>query len=379
MVNQFAWGPEMNEKLPDSFDERWKWPMKDLRGKEIQLDWGWLYPSFREPENRHKKPVEEETQVASLEENTDISKDSEIPSNSSEKVESDNPRPNSEAPKEWEKSPEVENTQLEKFKENPNYPILERFQEVSGGKLTQRDFSSLWEVLEIWKTLDSETINKASFEDPQTQVYLENYVARVWELNKEPKKVESKWGQEMYALPEEFTWDRLLNKAEDPTIQLLLANYTRLPDRDGNPNFEKDIHSTFEVTANKIIEGKKFPRGEAFDIAMKDIGSTDIETQLQALSYIHSLVNTHEWVKGKKWDEKMALLGKHSLKKESYLQLKIEKLQVKIEEEQLKKNTKEVQKLEIELEKVQEEVWKWDVFEAGQQDIWPEQKETQKK
>lgn len=282
--------------------------------------------------------------------------------------------------KEWE---QIEKD-LETFKENPNFPILKRFTEIKWKNwdnlnVVQLDENTLneiskilgewWEEKDLVKNLeklDSELWN-IEFDNPMTADYLSVYINKTINLNNSSKQMVEKDGKSLYSLPEEFKTNETLNNQDSEITQLLIKNYTKLPDLDNWwSNFEKDILTTFEITANKIIEWKQFIRNDWYELAMADIKNWDIETRFEALNYINSLVNTAEWLK---WVKNRSSFDKikweHNNKKEKYLDFKVEQLEKQI----FSTNDKsEKIKLSKELEKVEKMKdtgdFEWEIFKS---------------
>ena len=337
IASQFAWWPTVTE-TPPWLKESQGWcndPLKDLDWKPL-APWAWIYWRYNWdslPDNRNCKTEKIERQSESAE------KDHE---------------------------------------ENPNYPIIQRFFEIKWIDASISDKNKindslvwLWElnIQELKEAL--ETID---FDDENLWSVLLGYLWKIEELN--PHQLEednsSQEGEVAVSLPEDFEKSGVLSDENNQIIQLLAKNYVKIPDwEDGGSNFEKDIQTCFEITVNKIINGKEFSRNQWFEIAIEEIQSWDLEAKLLALSYIHSLVNTVEWVKSKKskeWYENMKKA--HMEKKQELLDFKIWKLkkQLKSEENQDKKDQINSQIEELEKQK-QVDDFKWDVFSWWELDI----------
>ncbi len=196
---------------------------------------------------------------------------------------------------------------LEKFKNHPSFPILERFMNIEVWEwkkmtlLTEPDLLKLSQHLGSWENPVSwlrEWIKWIVFDDDRTQTVLNNYLYTVENIN-DSIKPDGEW---LFPLPEEFKGEKysILNEdLDNDIVQLLIKNYTKFPDwEDGNPDIDKDIFTSCEVTLNKIIENKNFPQTKEYDKAVFDIRNWDLKTRIEWLIYINSLVNTQE---GLKW------------------------------------------------------------------------------
>lgn len=296
----------------------------------------------------------------------------------------------------WQFNPEQqesnENLQeiLNEFKEDPNYPIIERFEKIwiPNSEKNHSETNNSLELedktkVEIYKVLKEKwwdnplqnlknNLSSISFSNKEQKMYLNNYLEKVIDLNKDKQKVEKNWNEELLELPKEFKSVSILNNQYDNVVQLLIKNYTKIPDwKEWNPDFQKDIKTSFEITANKIIEWKKFSRNESFDIAMKDIKNWDIETRYYALSYINSLVNTSEWLKWIKSQKDYLKIKKGSEKSNNeYLNFKIWKLKQQKKQAEIDWNKKEIERLELKISSLENEKTEWwNIFEAGKIDI----------
>ena len=213
----------------------------------------------------------------------------------------------------WEEIVEAEEklaTNLELHQEHPAYPMFDNF------NITERQFNQpevtedvfvqvtewIWE--EGWLDLKKleNNVKEAKIDDKDLQRNLINYIRKTMALN--PKRqLETDW--ETRELPEEFKQNTLLDNPESDINQLIAANYIRFPQwAEGNPSFEQDIHTSCKTAANCIIAGKDIPRNEGFEIAMNEIQSTDLATQLNGLKYLHKIANTNEGQHGKRQQEK---------------------------------------------------------------------------
>ena len=329
-MNQFAWWYQINEKEPESWSSElfkdWKKnnndPLKDLDWKSLKANGAWLYWSFCE-KNEQKETIEVR--------------------------------------------------ESEKHKENPNYPIIQRFLQMEGINVSNEDKENIYKSFENLKEINLQqlrwNIEWGNFSEPKLKLILTLYLSKIEELN--INQTEEKNDSEEIKLPEEFRNSEHLNDSKNEVIQLLAQNYIKIPDWENwQANFDKDIQTCFEITTNKIIIWKEFPRNEAFEIAIEDIKSWDLETKIQALEYIHSLVNTSEWIrwaKSKKLFEKVR--SDNLAKKQAYLDFKITKLQKQIEQEwdKQKKKSIELQIEELKKEK-QTDDFKWEVFSWWEKD-----------
>ena len=277
---------------------------------------------------------------------------------------------------------------LEKFKDNPSFPIIERFMNIEVGDwkkmqlLTENDLLQLSNS--IWSNDDElqglkNWIKNIEFDDDRTQTVLDNYLYTIENIN-EPIQVDSEW---KYSLPEDFKWEGkkiLSENIDNDVVQLIIKNYKKFPDwEDWNPNVEKDIFTSCEVTLNKIIENKNFPKTEMYESAVKDVRNWDLDERIEALQYINSLVNTQEGMKW--WKAKLSIKGlkeTHNLSKKSYIEFKEKQILTQIN---WTEDNKEKEKLQWELtellknneveDKFEWEViswWKYDVH--NEKNIW---------
>lgn len=343
-MDQFAGGPQIQENLNDD-PEISNTQLTNLEGDPLSLDGGGLYKPFKKAE------------VEDRENRTE-------PQAPDESIETDDG--------------------LEKFKENPNFPVLERFTEVSGIQISKKDMVTIGKAIGEKEITNTDlNITSIPIENKDVLVALDAYLWKVRTLNKDTKKTVVEGGEEVYVVPEEFKSSPILNNQENKMVQLLIENYSRFPTwEEGKADFNKDIQTAFDVSVNKIIENKKFPRNEAFSLAMKDIKVWDLETKMEALTYIHSLVNTSEWIQGKR---DKALIGKrkaeHAKKKGEYLDFKIKKIETQMADEQQSQaewKEERMQELQEQLQKLQGEKSQWDVFETGEIDKWWEMATTMK-
>lgn len=277
----------------------------------------------------------------------------------------------------------VEETQeqidLSKFKENPNYPILERFTQIQwkdgnildSTQLADEDLIQISDVLEKNKWEDPLEYLKVNlweidFKNPDTSNYLTQYIDKVLELNKDKKEIKNENWEEKLALPEEFKNNPVLNNENDDIVQLLVKNHTKLPDLNNwKPNFNKDILTTFEVTADKIIEWRIFPRNKSFELAMNNVKHWDIETRYNALSDINTFVNTLEWIK---WErDELAHDGvensENDINNMRELDYEITRLNEQLVEAKNTWDNKKIQELQLEISKLEQDKSSWEVFE----------------
>ena len=103
---------------------------------------------------------------------------------------------------------------------------------------------------------------------------------------------------------------------------------------------------------------------------MQDIKSGDIETKLQAITYIYSLVNTSQWIWWKRSAELFRqMLQEHSKKKKDYFELKTVKLETKLKDETDDQKRKDImQEIENLNKRKNEDDFSWEVFSAWKQD-----------
>lgn len=271
---------------------------------------------------------------------------------------------------------------LEKFKDNPSFPIIERFMNIEVGDwkkmklLTENDLLQLSNS--IW-TNDDELqglknwIKNIKFDDDRTQTVLDNYLYTIENIN-EPMQVDSEW---KYSLPEDFKWEGkkvLSENIDNDVVQLIIKNYKKFPDwEDGNPNVEKDIFTSCEVTLNKIIENKNFPKTEIYESAVKDVRNWDLDERIEALQYINSLVNTQEGMKW--WKAKLSIKWfkeTHNLAKKSYIEFKEKQILTQIN---WTEDNKEKEKLQWELTELLknneiEDKFEWEVFSWNMKIEW---------
>ncbi len=348
--NIFKWGPLISETIEQSKNKEELWK-KEIAYNIPKQNLYWTFTPSKSNINYEK--------IDNTEEKTNINSEQQVTN------------------KEWLENKKFD---LNKFKENPNYPILERFTQIQWRNWekinnTQLSNDNLLEISKIlqenwWKnSLDylKSKLNTIDFKDKKTAFYLWNYIDKVKLLNKWKKEETLDDWEKLYSLPKEFKDINILNNQKDDIVQLLIKNYTKLPNTNNwEPKFEKDILTTFEITANKIIEWKNFPRNESFDLAMRDIKNGDLETRYNALSYINSLVNTLEWIK---WlNSKIDYKKNHELKKQDYLDFKILKLNKELIELQNKWDNIKAQELKQNIIDLEWEKNNWDIFEAWELD-----------
>ena len=267
---------------------------------------------------------------------------------------------------EWE---ENISSNLEAFHENPVTPILGRFNQIGEEfniwQVTENDCAQIINQIgegEFSLEALNTAIQEVSFENKDVQAKCKTYVSKAIDMN--PKLPEVEW-EELIAIPEELKNMEAFGNPESKSVQLFLANYKQFPaGTDGKPNLEADIQTGFELAVNNTIEGKAFPRNEAYEVAMQDIHSGDPKIQLSALSYINSLVGTEQakgWQKDKAVRKKMN--GEHKEKKQAYLDFKSDKISELIASTE---DAQEKAKLEAELIDIQEMMWTEDFFEEGE-------------
>ncbi len=291
---------------------------------------------------------------------------------------------------EWKKEAnEQEVADLSKFKENPNYPILERFTKIewNDGKILQSTQLNNDELIQISKVLDKnqwdqdplqylkENLWSVDFKNSDTSMYLSNYIDNLLDLNKDKEADLAKmskendtnnaWEQKL-ALPKEFKENDVLNNDKSDIVQMLIKNHTKLPDKNWKPNFDKDILTTFEVTANKVINWKVIPRNESFELAMHDVKTWDIETRMNALTYLNTIVNNTEWHKSmptyteNAWEEE--IVGEEEIDGE------IAKLNEQLLEAQNNWDNVKVKEIEEQIANLDDKKSSWEVFEWGEFD-----------
>ena len=267
-----------------------------------------------------------------------------------------------------------ENLETSEFKQNPNYPIIKRFTEIQWVNISSEDMLKINKVLlglEDFDILKLEKNLKGNFfSDPKLEPCLLRYLLKITRLN--PQLIRNEDLKiEKIDLPKEFKNNDILNDENSEIIKLLAQNYIKIPDWvHWEPNFDKDIQTCFDITVNKIIDKKQFQENESFGIAMQDIKSGDIETKLQAITYIYSLVNTSQWIWWKRSAELFRqMLQEHSKKKKDYFELKTVKLETKLKDETDDQKRKDImQEIENLNKRKNEDDFSWEVFSAWKQD-----------
>lgn len=267
-----------------------------------------------------------------------------------------------------------ETIDMQKIKENPNYPILERFNEIPWIEISNNDLNSIIKAFE-WKDIMKD------YKDVLWNIEVENkllldYLSVYLSNTKKPELKETITNDTNKELPKDFTNSKIdfLQKKENNTVQLLIKNYISFPDGiDWKANFEKDIDTTIKVSLNSIIYSKQFPRTETFEKSKKVILEGDnLDLKFEALNYINTLVNTKEWINGKKtkqtW-EKINLEQQNEID-ESKLNFEIKKLKLEISKEQNIEKKESMQEELKKLEEAKENLDKdsWEAF-SGIEDI----------
>lgn len=107
---------------------------------------------------------------------------------------------------------------------------------------------------------------------------------------------------------------------------------------------------------------------------MKDVKTWKLETRYYALSYINSLVNTHEWLKwAKDIKSYLDINLSHDKQKQKYLDSEIEQLNIQLWEAKQKQDKTRIEKLNTEIQKLNEQKEKkdfsWEVFNSWKVDI----------
>jgi len=341
----FTWWPTIYE-VPGALDNKDSIDNKDPLGS---LDWWWMYASFVSPEwNKQEKWEDKE-----ITEQFNNKRDKESNNQQNENI-------------------EKELSVFEKNKKNPATPVLERINnDISWVSIWNSDLEKIYDNL--W-TIDSEkdviselldAIDKSNLEE-KTHDILSSILTQIWKNSDDRLKESNDWKVE---LPEEFKWNKLLNNPKyEKVVGLLAKNYISFPEWDSwEPNIEKDIQLSIETTVNKVIGWKQIPNTEGFRYAINEVHSGDLGTQLEALNYIYSWVNTNEWMKWKKskWTfDKMK--WEHVKSKAEYYDFKIKQFESQIKDtiDDVEKNRLEliVEKLKKDKEKddFQWEVFSWD-------------------
>lgn len=356
----FNWGPTISE-TPEQMHER-REEVPELKNIEA---WAWMYAPFKAPND-----VQETTEINLTSLNEDINWDKISDENS--EISNEDINDNQE---------QIDNQKaLEKFKDHPNYPILERFLNIEVSEwnklnlLTDSDLLQLSQHL--WSTDDiiwdlRNGIKNIDFDDERTFQILSNYLDKTESINK-PLEQDN---EGKYKLPEEFKWYMVLSgNADNDIVQLIIKNYTRLPDWDNwESNIDNDLYTACEVTLNKIIDWKNFRKTDTYYDAVEDIRNWDLDLRIEALQYINSLVNTSEWMKG--WKAKSnfnKIKSEHNLTKKLYIEFKINQIEEQINNSQdLKEQEKLQNKLEL-LSKVldSEDHFEWEVFAWNMKVEW---------
>ena len=260
------------------------------------------------------------------------------------------------------------NKELEKFKDHPDYPILSRFLNIEVSEWKKLDLLTESDLLQLsqhlWSTDDiiwdvRRAIHVIDFDDERAFDILNNYLNKIESINP-PLEQDTSW---IYKLPEDFnSYMVLYENADNDIIQLLIKNYTKLPDWiNWESNVENDIFTACEITLNKIIEWKKFRKTETYYDAIEDARNWDLDLRIEALKYINSLVNTSEWMKW--WKAKSnfnKIKTEHSITKKMYIEFKIHQLEEQMNNTQ---DSKEQQKLKVEFNQLLIELEKEDYFE----------------
>lgn len=363
--NVFAWWPTVSE-TPEQFSEKQDWLDKD---KQFNMPKQTLYWEFK-PKINQTVEVTDNPELVKSESN--IQKQPEWEDNISG----------------WENTeqeiPEQEKLDLSKFKENPNYPILERFTQIQWNNWEPLESTQLKnkDLIEISKVLDKNewdkdpleylkaNLWKIDFENPKTSDFLSSYIDKIIDLNKDKNeqvvdKWDDKWSEKL-ELPDEFKNNNVLNNENDDVVQLLVKNHKKLPDlKNWEPNFDKDILTTFEVTANKIIDWKNLPRNESFNIAMNDVKHWDMETRYKALTYINRLVNTIEWVKSESSELSYDNIeSENESDNQEDIEFEITKLNEQLIIAKDSWDNKKIKELQLEISKLEDKKSSWDVFES---------------
>lgn len=237
------------------------------------------------------------------------------------------------------------------FKENPYFPILNSH---LGKEVSQNQLDSI----------EEEFISSSNILASVTQVLGENHEV-TWAITDfiNPTNIEER-KENMF---EDFPDSR--ESEGDLVTRLLWENYLRITDKEWNSDSEKSLLVSFQVSANKIIEGKRtFKRTKEFDDAYRRIqqGDGNSKTLSHDLAFIHSTVNRSEGIKAGKSKNRYEKGSLSAKQKTLFLEAQFEEIQNfiktsnennrKVQDTQQKKVAEALAQEQAELEGV------WEVF-----------------
>jgi len=238
----------------------------------------------------------------------------------------------------------------EKVEEVPGIPKLQRL--VENNTISPEEFEGISEKIGegevLWKAIE------ATIKDSWTKETLLSIFS--------PETPQEKSENFFKDMPEYVANDR-----EDPTIQLISENYTKIPWVDGEKaSNEENFKTAIQEAANTVVDGKIFERTEGFERAMETIQlGEDKEAMYVALGEVHRYVNNYTGMRGKAWKEKLRVAQKKKNEALTQQEITFQELIAKA-----KKNTNSEQQARIQKVMEASQAEENDTVDTGDLGLW---------
>ena len=276
-------------------------------------------------------------------------------------------------PIETNSSIKLESENKNRIEENPKTPLIDSLER--SWIFTIEESVLVKEALMHWGNFKKQIGDIEGFNKKDETIKLLEYLDKPETQEINQKVFNDEYSEEIDIIInsnlENDKWEKTLTNKQNELISKLGANYFPIwmPWKIWETKWEW-LDKAFKMTLNEIIEGKQFPKNDAYDLAVIDIKVWNFEEKFKALQYISSIVETSQslhWAKTKKSFDKIK--WEHKNKKSAYLDFKIEQLDKQISES---KNNSEKIKLNNQLEEFEkmkkEDDFTWEIFNSSEYD-----------
>ena len=358
---------DKKRKLDEKYQKKWDNLDNDLITLKASL-WYW---KFKGTEEENSTDILDESENSGTIPQSEI--DKHVNENTNEEKNIDKNHKKIEDLSETWVDKNFEEGKNQKIDENPKTPLIDSLER--SWVFTIEEWVSVKEALINWGSIKEKIGNIEGFEKKDETIKLLEYLDKpeTKEINR--KVFNNEFNTKIDVIKDNNIvndkWEKALTGNQQDLIDKLWANYFPI----GMPwelwETKKEwLDKAFKMTLNEIIEGKQFPRNDAYDLAVIDINVGNFEEKFKALQYISSIVETSQslhWAKTKKSFDKIK--WEHKNKKSAYLDFKIEQLDKQISES---KNNSEKIKLNNQLEEFEkmkkEDDFTWEIFNSSEYD-----------
>lgn len=253
------------------------------------------------------------------------------------------------------------------LKENPSYPIIERFREE--GYLTQENENDV--ISNMSMGIEMSDILKPLSLSPDTQ----HLVHQAMESLHNPEQNKKNFENDINEIADKKV------DLEDTITSLVAENYVRIPNIQWeitmNPErIDADLSLAFRISANKILENSAGidRTTETFRTAMQYIQGNDHKEQYKWLQMLFNQSSADKW-KWKLKKEQNIRFAQQKKKKNLVLQEKFESIQALLDKARKYGDQKKIAEQRENMKVLQNDASKqehlsgWEVLDGGQNDI----------